>query len=124
MVASMGLAVANIGVAIPWNDDTFWTNYAGANPVEWIFNVLFVMLALGLILGWLKWQRLLRWSALGSAGLWTTTGWYLWLTSNGTLKDISLGIVCWGLALISFSIDYNAQQPGEGDDAFAVAGSD
>lgn len=110
-MATTGLAIANIGIAIPWGDQNFWTNYAGANAVEWVFNIGFTILAMALIVGWLKSQALLRLASTGSAFLWTTTGWYLWLTSNGEMKDISIGIVCWGLALVAFSIDYNAQQP-------------
>jgi hypothetical protein len=110
-VSSAGLAICNIGIAIPWGpeSDPFLMVVAGANPLEWLLNILFVILALVLLVGWLRSQRLLQWAAQGSAGVWTMTGWYLWLTSGGNLRDISMGIVCWGIAAMAFSIDYSAR---------------
>lgn len=123
MVSTTGLVICNIGIAIPWgpDSDAFLAVVAGANPVEWIINVAFILLALGLLVGWLRSQRVLQWAAQGSAGVWTMTGAYLWLTSDGVLRDISMGIVCWGIAAMAFSIDYTARiSQGETEYAKAI----
>lgn len=118
-VATAGLALANVGIAIPWNEVTLpmlLPDLGGANALEWVLNIAFILCALALAVGWLTSQRVLRGAALTSAGLWTATGWYLWLASSGNMRDISTGIVCWGIALLAFALDYtSARAPREAE---------
>lgn len=105
-VGAMGIVIANIGFVIPWNvvsqadNKSAWFGIDQQNVAVTVWAI-FMLLAVGIVLGALFNVGLLQWCAQLTAGMWCSVG-SLYVLAG----DPGLGVLCLGISIMSLSVDW------------------